>query len=375
MTIPRFIFVPSVVRWTLASVLAAGLLALMHGCARAPETKDTEADQAWREVEKAAAQPEPPAEWRTRQPSEAEIATYRESLKAFVEAGAAKARNFFTRFPQHTKALEARKMEYGLLTMAVLQMGRTNSLAQLEAAEQELLKQPGLSEDERFEIRSLGVQRTALSQQAKDPQAALAAFEKGVRVLQKEFPKRPEVYGLLLGVAAEAEADQARALAGEIIGSADAPAEVKGEAQGLLRRLDALGKPLPIQFKALDGRDVDLAKLKGRVVLVDFWATWCRPCLAELPNVKAAYEKLHAQGFEIVGISFDEDKTALEKFIATEKVSWPQYFDGKGWENSLGRQYGIQSIPAMWLVDKQGKVRDLNGQQNLAGKVQKLLAE
>jgi len=356
-------------------LLAAVCLTIPQGRALAAETKDADADKAWQEVEKSGEQPETPAEWRARQPSEEEIAKFRESYKAFAEAGAAKAKDFYTRFPKHAKALEARKMEFGMLTMTVMQMGRTNNLARLEAAEKELLKEPGLTEDERFEIRSMGVQRAVMGRQSKDPQAALAELEKGARALQKDFPKRPQVFGMLLEVASEAEGEKARALAKEVADSADAPEQVKAAAQGLLRRLDAVGKPVALAFKAVDGREVDLAKLKGKVVLVDFWATWCRPCVAELPNVKAAYEKLHAKGFEIVGVSFDEDKGKLEKFVAGEKMPWPQYFDGKGWENKFGQEFGIQSIPAMWLVDKKGNLRDMNSRDGLADKVERMLAE
>ncbi|HZQ47090.1 MAG TPA: TlpA disulfide reductase family protein, partial [Verrucomicrobiae bacterium] len=102
---------------------------------------------------------------------------------------------------------------------------------------------------------------------------------------------------------------------------------------------------------------------------------WCGPCVGEIPNVKAAYEKLHGKGFEIVGISFDQSKEALEKFVTEKEMAWPQYFDGKGWGNKYGQEFGINSIPTMWLVDKKGNLRDTNARGELEEKVAKLLAE
>jgi thiol-disulfide isomerase/thioredoxin len=134
-------------------------------------------------------------------------------------------------------------------------------------------------------------------------------------------------------------------------------------------------KPLELAFTAVDGTAIDLNQLRGKVVLIDFWATWCGPCMRELPQVREAYEKLHSRGFEIVGISFDKDREKLVAVTAQEKMTWPQYFDGKGWENDFGRRFGIRSIPTMWLVNKKGMVVDTEARENLADKVEKLLAE
>ncbi len=137
---------------------------------------------------------------------------------------------------------------------------------------------------------------------------------------------------------------------------------------------DRIGKPVDIKFTSIDGDKVDVSKMKGKVVLIDFWATWCGPCVAELPNVKRAYKKLHSKGFEIVGISLDSKESALRRFVKKEEMPWSQYFDGKGWNNIISKKHGIRSIPAMWLVDKQGNLADLNARADLVGKVEKLLA-
>ena len=138
--------------------------------------------------------------------------------------------------------------------------------------------------------------------------------------------------------------------------------------------MNALGKPVAIKFTAVDGRKVDLSKMKGKVVLIDFWATWCRPCVAEIPSVKKTYAKLHGKGFEIVGISLDSKEDTLTKFVADKDMPWPQHFDGKGWKNVIAQEYGINSIPAMWLIDTDGNLVDMNARHNLEDKVVKLLA-
>ena len=138
---------------------------------------------------------------------------------------------------------------------------------------------------------------------------------------------------------------------------------------------EKLKSPLDLRFTAVDETPVDLASMRGKVVLVDFWATWCGPCKAEVPKVVAAYQRLHDKGFEIVGISLDHDKDSLLKYTAANSMTWPQYFDGKGWQNSISTGFGIHSVPAMWLVNKNGYVVTTDGRKDLEGQVEKLLAE
>ena len=104
------------------------------------------------------------------------------------------------------------------------------------------------------------------------------------------------------------------------------------------------------------GEPLSVAQDKGKVVLVDFWATWCQLCRVELPMVIATYDKYHAQGFEIIGVNMDDDQDKFLKFTKEQNIPWPQYFDGLHWQNKLAVRYGIQALPANFLIDARGNV-------------------
>lgn len=116
---------------------------------------------------------------------------------------------------------------------------------------------------------------------------------------------------------------------------------------------------------------------QNKLVLIDFWASWCGPCIRELPNVVKAYERFHDKGLEIVGVSLDKDKARWLAAIEQTGQKWPQMSDLKGWDCAGAQIYGIQSIPANVLIDSQGKIvaRDLRGDALLKEVESRLAAE
>jgi peroxiredoxin len=124
------------------------------------------------------------------------------------------------------------------------------------------------------------------------------------------------------------------------------------------------GKPA-IEFSQLDteGNAVSLSSFKGKYVLLEFWASWCGPCRHENPNLRSEYQKYKDKGFDILGVSLDDNRDRWQKAIEKDSLSWTQVSDLKGWNNEVAKQYSIRGIPANFLIDPDGNIvaRDLRG--------------
>ncbi len=374
----------------LQNLLSALFVAIVTVCptsSRSAEDSGNLADAgaAWAQVEKLQGALHPQPDWKAREPKPEELSAFQDKVRTGALELAQEARGFAARFPTNEFAGEARYLATLALCRAVA-AGHAASEGELKRFVAATLADSSIPEDDRVGVLlasgNLAVmKKLGMKEFFERPGTFFNEHEEATkaaaREVIKQFPKNGKGYTLLLAISERAKGEEQKRLAQEILDLEGAPAAVKAMARHVLAGTKPfqIGKPLDIRFTALDGREVDLAALRGRVVLVDFWATDCGPCVAETPNIKAAYERLHAKGFEIVGISLDDKESSLSRFIRGKGLPWPQHFDGKGWENRFALQYGIFRIPTMWLVDRRGNLRLTEVRHNLEEQVEVLLAE
>lgn len=172
---------------------------------------------------------------------------------------------------------------------------------------------------------------------------------------------------LAKGYLSRDEFDEAERLLGDVQAAGSiVPAQLAQMAKLDLERIPILkklkiGNPaLPIEAVTTAGDRITLESFKGKVLLLDFWASWCQPCRHEMPNVKTVYKQFHDKGFEILGVSLDQSEAGFRGYVDELDIPWPQIYDGKGWNSAVGRKYGITSIPATFLLDRDGKIRYRN---------------
>lgn len=333
-----------------------------------------DAEKAYEELVKANRVPAPPAEWNRTPPTEEQRKEFRRFLGNAAGKAADLAKEFALRFPTHRNAPFAKSIHRELLKASV-ELGSTNWVAEFQAlgpAESNPVLEPAPSPlEEKMQAAATRVQ----SASHKDADSVAEAFEKEIRILQKEYPDEPIIYAALSEVMRLGSAKRSLPIAQEIMAAKGADPYHRVRAKWVFARLSRLDKPFDLEFTAVDGRKVKVSDLRGKVVLLDFWATWCPPCVASVPELVALHQKFQPKGFEIVGISADDEEPALRSFVKRSGMTWPQFHDPAGREAKVFEEMGINKFPTMWLVDRKGILRELEAESDLQKKVEALLAE
>jgi thiol-disulfide isomerase/thioredoxin len=287
---------------------------------------------------------------------ESEVDIVRQSLAAIV-GGADRV----LAHPQATAEQKEEAYEYkiSILFQGAVYFGIESYVGQLEALAKQLTQtQPK---------NHLAAMASSLAIRAKyageDGMYLLPGALPAVEQFLANFPGDEAAVGMLEQIAIGNKVDSNGKVADEIkayelISKNFPDHELSQMVPGILRRLKLTGQQIELKGKLSSGQPINLSDYKGKVVLVDFWATWCGPCMAELPNLRRVYDAFHAKGFEIVGVPLDDEPEALHAFLEQSQLPWPQIAIGDKPDAARGiaEHYGINAIPIMFLIDKDGTV-------------------
>lgn len=202
---------------------------------------------------------------------------------------------------------------------------------------------------------NLQLEKATTADRAKIQESWLKALEEYVT----EFPKAEESADAMLQLAITYEFNgnltESTQWYQKLVGNyADSAAAARGK--GALRRLDLKGKPLVLKGKGLTGGEIDTARYRGKVLAVIFWATWCTPCTEDLPQIQQLYQTYQKDGFEVIGVNLDGPGAPIQQYLQNYKVTWPQIHEEGALESRPAIEYGVISLPTMFLVDKNGVV-------------------
>ena len=265
--------------------------------------------------------------------------------------------DFVTRYPTDPRRWEAALMAIRSQQFPVSAAERRAIFAHNEALLRTILAAPDAApktkqQAERTVIRQ-GLDHLDLIAKPEQARALEARLADYLRRFPDD-PKAPNMQVRRLDLWQRADPSRTAALLNEL--AADPDPRIAAAARGRQAQQALSGAPLDWRLPGLDGTVIDFPNLRGKAVLVQFWASWCPDCNREMPAVLDAYRQFHDQGLEIVGISLDKDRAALAATIKKKNMAWPQFFDGRGWDNEVAVRYGVRGIPELWLVDGTGRV-------------------
>jgi hypothetical protein len=282
---------------------------------------------------------------------------------------------FLVAYPTDPRALDA-KLRLTSIRAAIGEMEKKP--AEVKAALVELMALEKSKDIARERLPDVAFRRISLQMQTIEgsPAEIREAVVIAARNYSARFPTDRRSPRLL--VEAATQCDDSPKLMRELLTSAQALSKepaLNARIADDLRRLQTLGKPIQAKFSTIQGGTVDLAALRGNVVVLVFWAAESPPSLLWMREFRDAIAKIPPENLRIIMVSLDENRQALDEAMRAFEISWPTNFDGKGWENAVARPLGINAIPTVWLLDKKGLLRTLNARETYGPRIRQLQRE
>jgi thiol-disulfide isomerase/thioredoxin len=307
----------------------------------------------WAQID-AMEQNAPSAQWKTREEMQAGALDYlgkqEVALRAYIAA-----------YPDDAHTPDAKlRLAHLLATRADLKPDPRDK-ARAEALLDELEREP-VMKDRRADVEFA---RVSIFMQQVDEVTGRDALLEKARAFAKEFPDDHRVAALLTEVASvyDDAPKTARALLEQAQPKAKTP-ELQARIADDLKRLALLGKPLKMAWTSVQGPRIDLETLRGKVVLIYFFASWSGPSMMEMDWVKNLAASGGADALQTLGICLDSDPVTVPDMLAQQGIAWPVYCDGRGWQGTLVRGLGVNALPQLWIVDKEGVVLSLDAKQD-----------
>ena len=264
------------------------------------------------------------------------------------------ARAFVQKYPSDSHAGTALEWELESAEFSGSATERSGLLDQLENETHSFIASHSLPESLRQQMTARLIHQRLNNDDLITNESALH-LEQQIADYLKENPADPKKLSLQMArsnLLYRVDAQKAKSFLEELVRDPDQ--QLAEAAQARLAKAALLGKPLDLHFTATNGSAIDLAQFRGKVVLVDFWASWCPDCVRELPEIQKLDQTYRASGLVILGISLDRDRQAMSNFLIKKGINWPIYFDGKGWNNTYAVQYSVRQIPEIWIINKDG---------------------
>lgn len=211
-----------------------------------------------------------------------------------------------------------------------------------------------------------------------EPEHVFDDYETQLQKLIDKHPESPAPFLGLMELFEKCGTPRTRRLVDQVLGREQLPEKVRPAYERIRKQVGLIGRPFELELVALDGRTVRFDEFRGKVVVIDFWATWCGPCVRDLPKLQGLHAKHQQDGLVVVGVSFDRERAKLDAFLLARAIPWTQIYPDGAAKEKIAEVLAVTGgyLPTVYIIGRDGRLRHtLNSRFQTAEKVAALLKE